>query len=52
MGDPVNKILHGGVTAVILDTVGSLAALMYGINGLIDEYSIKVFYQNYLMAGR
>lgn len=45
MGNPVHKILHGGVTAAVLDTVGSLAALIYGINGLTDEQSAKAFYQ-------
>lgn len=45
MGNPVHKILHGGVTAAVLDTVGSLAALIYGINGLSDQQSIQAFYQ-------
>lgn len=45
MGNPVMKILHGGVTAAILDTVGSLAALMHGINGLSDEDAVKTFYE-------
>ncbi|MFT6988699.1 MAG: hypothetical protein ACJASL_000664 [Paraglaciecola sp.] len=45
MGNPVHKILHGGVTAAVLDTVGSLAALMYGINGLTDDDAVKAFYQ-------
>ncbi|MGS2722001.1 thioesterase family protein [Paraglaciecola aestuariivivens] len=45
MGNPVHKILHGGVTAAVLDTVGSLAALVYGINGLSDEQSVEDFYQ-------
>jgi len=45
MGNPVHKILHGGVTAAILDTVGSLAALIYGINGLTDKNAVKAFYQ-------
>lgn len=34
MGNPVHKILHGGATAAILDTVGSVVALMYGIKQL------------------
>jgi uncharacterized protein (TIGR00369 family) len=45
MGNPVHKILHGGVIAAVLDTLGSLAALIYGINGLTDEDAVKVFYQ-------
>ncbi len=42
MGNPVHKILHGGATAAILDTVGSIVALMYGIKQLkpdeVDEF--------------
>ncbi|MDO6839400.1 thioesterase family protein [Paraglaciecola chathamensis] len=37
MGNPVHKILHGGATAAILDTVGSVVALMYGIKQLKPE---------------
>ena len=29
MGNPYQKILHGGVTAAILDTVGGLMAMLY-----------------------
>lgn len=29
MGNPYHKILHGGVTAAILDTVGGLMAMLY-----------------------
>jgi uncharacterized protein (TIGR00369 family) len=45
MGNPVHKILHGGVTAAILDTVGSLAVLMHGIDKLIDEDAVTDFYR-------
>ena len=45
MGNPVHTILHGGVTAAVLDTVGSLAALLYGVNGLTNENSVNAFYQ-------
>lgn len=42
MGNPVHKILHGGATAAILDTVGSVVAFMYGIKQLkpdeVDEF--------------
>lgn len=31
MGNPIQKILHGGVTAAILDTVGGLMALLYAV---------------------
>tara|TARA_R110000787_G_scaffold132772_1_gene245046 strand:- start:221 stop:694 length:474 start_codon:yes stop_codon:yes gene_type:complete len=37
MGNPVHKILHGGATAAILDTVGSIVALMYGIKQLKSD---------------
>lgn len=29
MGNPFHKILHGGVTAAVLDTVGGLMAMLY-----------------------
>lgn len=45
MGNPVHKILHGGVTAAVLDTVGSLAALIYGIDMLEDEKAAEAFYR-------
>jgi uncharacterized protein (TIGR00369 family) len=43
MGNPVQKILHGGVTAAVLDTVGSVAALLYGIKRLEGEDAIVEF---------
>lgn len=42
MGNPVHKILHGGVTAAILDTVGGLMAILYAIRD-IDNISIDEF---------
>lgn len=36
MGNPFQKILHGGVTASILDTVGGLSAVLYAIKSLGD----------------
>ncbi|MFT4994729.1 MAG: hypothetical protein ACI965_001768 [Paraglaciecola sp.] len=43
MGNPIHKILHGGVTAAILDTVGSVAALLYGIKNLNSEAAVTEF---------
>jgi len=34
MGNPYHKILHGGVTAAILDTVGGLMAMLYVVKDL------------------
>lgn len=31
MGNPFHKILHGGVTSAILDTVGGLMAMLYAV---------------------
>ncbi|MCC2607036.1 thioesterase family protein [Planctobacterium marinum] len=36
MGNPYQKILHGGVTAAILDTVGGLMAMLYVAKDLND----------------
>jgi uncharacterized protein (TIGR00369 family) len=42
MGNPIHKILHGGVTAAILDTVGGLMAILYAVkeidNVTLDEF--------------
>lgn len=51
MGNPVHKILHGGVTAAVLDTVGSIAALLYGIEQLDSEEAVKVFYEQLPYGG-
>jgi uncharacterized protein (TIGR00369 family) len=51
MGNPVHKILHGGVTAAILDTIGSLAALICGINQLDSEEAVSIFYQQLANGG-
>ncbi|GAA0856383.1 thioesterase family protein [Aliiglaciecola litoralis] len=42
MGNPIKKILHGGVTAAILDTVGGLMAILYATKD-IDNISIDEF---------
>jgi len=36
MGNPIHKILHGGVTAAVLDTVGGLMAILYMIKDIQD----------------
>ena len=36
MGNPIQKILHGGVTAAILDTVGGLMAILYAVKDAGD----------------
>jgi uncharacterized protein (TIGR00369 family) len=51
MGNPTHKILHGGVTAAVLDTVGSFAGLINGINDLTDDESIKAFNKKLPNAG-
>lgn len=42
MGNPIQKILHGGVTASILDTAGGLMAILHTIKGL-DNISLNEF---------
>lgn len=42
MGNPIQKILHGGVTAAILDTVGGLMAILYAIKD-IDNVTLEEF---------
>ena len=44
MGNPVHKILHGGVIAAVLDTVGSISALLYGIEQLDSDEAVQTFY--------
>ncbi len=39
MGNPFHKILHGGVTATMLDTVGGLTAILYAVNN--KDFSSK-----------
>lgn len=45
MGNPIAKILHGGVTAAVLDTVGGVMAMLYAIK-YVDYTSIEEFQQN------
>lgn len=42
MGNPIHKILHGGVTAAILDTVGGLMAILYAVKD-VENISIEEF---------
>ncbi|BDX08533.1 thioesterase family protein [Planctobacterium marinum] len=44
MGNPYQKILHGGVTAAILDTVGGLMAMLYVAKDL-DNLTAQEFNQ-------
>ena len=37
MGNSFHKILHGGVTATMLDTVGGLTAILYALENLPEE---------------
>ena len=50
MGNPFQKILHGGVTASILDTVGGLSAVLYAIKN-IDNISLADFQRSMPNAG-
>ncbi len=34
MGNPIHKILHGGVTAAMLDTVGGIMAVLYAVKDI------------------
>lgn len=42
MGNPYHKILHGGVTATMLDTVGGLTAILYAVDNL-NEQEVQLF---------
>ncbi|MEP4891191.1 MAG: thioesterase family protein [Aliiglaciecola sp.] len=50
MGNPFHKILHGGVTASILDTVGGVTAILHSIKG-IEEISVEEFQRNFSNVG-
>ena len=50
MGNPFQKILHGGVTASILDTIGGLSAVLYAIKH-IDPISLADYQTNMPNAG-
>jgi uncharacterized protein (TIGR00369 family) len=51
MGNPVHKILHGGVTAAVLDTVGSIAALLAGTTHLDSVAAVKEYYDQLANGG-
>lgn len=42
MGNPIKKILHGGVTAAVLDTVGGLMAILHALKAT-DAVSLQDF---------
>lgn len=44
MGNPIHKILHGGVTAAVLDTVGGLMAILYLVRD-IPQVTINDFHE-------
>lgn len=50
MGNPFHKILHGGVTAAILDTVGGLMAMLHVAKDL-DNLTMKEFQQQTSTVG-
>lgn len=50
MGNPYQKILHGGVTAAILDTVGGLMAMLYVAKDL-DNLTAQEFNQRVARIG-
>jgi len=50
MGNPFQKILHGGVTASILDTIGGLSAVLFAIKN-IGETSLVDFQRQMPNAG-
>lgn len=50
MGNPYHKILHGGVTAAILDTVGGLMAMLYVAKDL-DNLTMVEFQQRIATMG-
>ncbi|GAB2680923.1 thioesterase family protein [Aliiglaciecola aliphaticivorans] len=50
MGNPIHKILHGGVTAAILDTVGGVMAVLYSIKDF-EEISVQEFQNSFSNLG-
>lgn len=46
MGNPFHKILHGGVTATMLDTVGGLTAILYAVDNM--DFASKQDFQSKL----
>lgn len=50
MGNPFHKILHGGVTSAILDTVGGLKAMLYAAQEM-EPMSPQAFSQRVANIG-
>ncbi|XOV79928.1 MAG: thioesterase family protein [Aestuariibacter sp.] len=50
MGNPFHKILHGGVTSAILDTVGGLKAMLYAAQEM-EPMSPQAFSQRMANIG-
>lgn len=44
MGNPIHKLLHGGVTAAVLDTVGGLMAVLHAASAM-GEVTMTQFQQ-------
>lgn len=42
MGNPIHKILHGGVIAAILYTVGGLMAVIYAVKDIANVSTIDM----------
>lgn len=50
MGNPIQKILHGGVTAAVLDTVGGLMAILHVVKDM-PELTLEQFQQRLARIG-
>lgn len=50
MGNPIQKILHGGVTAAVLDTVGGLMAILHMVQDL-EDISVNEFHKRLSKIG-
>lgn len=50
MGNPIIKILHGGVTAAVLDTVGGLMAILHAVSEM-DGITLEEMQQRIARVG-
>ncbi|GAA0371584.1 thioesterase family protein [Bowmanella denitrificans] len=50
MGNPIQKILHGGVTAAVLDTVGGLMAILHVVRDM-EDLTLEQFQQRLARIG-
>ena len=51
MGNSVHQILHGGVSAAMLDTIGSVAVLLHGAQQLTSESEVEAYYAQLAYGG-